>query len=282
MQQHALAMLPKITVVTPTYNRAEYLEETIRSVLDQNYPNLEYIIVDGGSTNPQVIDLIRRYEHRLAWWISERDGGHAEAIGKGFARATGEVLAWLCSDDTYLPGALRAVGETFRGHPDADVVYGHYNVIDSRSRVVRNGRVVKYSRLQMLSNGNVHQASVFWTRKIYHRAGAQVGGVRLEYNRYSPDSDLYYRFIRAGARWRMLPSTLSTFRVHRNHTTSLEPREVWNHYWKAAREHYPFWTRTGAYRALAAAMRLRRTFYLIRQGDARYLLARLARTPLSQ
>src|SRR5437868_4069849 len=116
---------PRITVVTPTFERTEYLEECIQSVLDQNYPNLEYIICDGGSKNPALISLLKKYEGRVTWWDSLPDRGHAEAIRRGFDRSTGEIMAWLCSDDYYLPGALQAAAQAFIDRPDADVVYGH-------------------------------------------------------------------------------------------------------------------------------------------------------------
>ena len=251
-------------------------------MLNQNYPNLEYIIVDGGSTNPHIFEIIRRYEDKLAWWISEPDSGHAEAIRKGFDRASGEILAWLCSDDTYLPGALLAVGEAFRKYPDADVIYGHYNAIDQNGRIIRNGRVVRYHPLQVLANGNIHQASVFWTKNIYQKAGGNVGGFNLEFTKYSPDSDLYFRFIKAGAKWILLPRTLSTFRIHPDHTTTRETEAVWAHYWKAARTNFPFWTLPGIYQLVCVYTRIRRLILLIAQSDTKNILAKFAQRPLKE
>src|SRR5262249_529742 len=108
----SLTELPSITIVTPSYNQVAYIEETIESVLSQGYPRLEYIIIDGGSTDGSV-EIIRKYEKHLAYWVSEKDKGQSDAINKGFRRATGEIFNWLCSDDTLEPGALVRVGEAF-------------------------------------------------------------------------------------------------------------------------------------------------------------------------
>src|SRR5439155_11304713 len=114
---------PRVTVVTPSYNQGQFVEETIRSVLLQGYPNLEYVVVDGGSTDESV-EIIRKYEPWLAYWVSERDQGQTHAINKGLARATGEVFAYLNSDDLFVPGALTAIGEAYARYPHADAIYG--------------------------------------------------------------------------------------------------------------------------------------------------------------
>src|SRR5258706_6083465 len=136
---------PRISIVTPSFNQAAYVDATIRSVLDQRYPNLEYIVVDGGSTDGSV-DIIRRYEDRLTYWVSEPDRGQADAINKGLARATGEIRAYLNSDDLYLPGALLRVAAEYRAHPDADIICGVCRVIDEHGRMVgqRQGTITSF------------------------------------------------------------------------------------------------------------------------------------------
>src|SRR3954466_16026070 len=123
------ASLPRVTIVTPSYNQAEFIEETIRSILLQGYPDLEYFVVDGGSTDNSV-EIIRKYEKWITHWVSESDRGQSDAIQKGFNRVTGPVSAYLNSDDIYMPGALQRVGRRFSDGPQLDVVYGNLYRID--------------------------------------------------------------------------------------------------------------------------------------------------------
>ena len=126
--------LPLVSIVTPSYNQAAYLRETMQSVLDQDYPNIEYLVVDGGSTDGSV-EIIKEFESRLTWWCSEKDRGQAEAINKGLQRAKGEYIAWLNSDDLYLPGVISTVVALFTKHPDAAMVHGDVFAIDETGRV---------------------------------------------------------------------------------------------------------------------------------------------------
>src|ERR1051325_2361432 len=124
-----------ISIVTPSYHQARYIEETIQSVLSQDYPQIEYIIVDGGSTDGSV-NIIKKYEDQLAWWTSEKDEGQTDAINKGFARAKGDILAWINSDDTYEPGAVTAAAQYLHEHPDVGMVYGDCNYIDRSGNII--------------------------------------------------------------------------------------------------------------------------------------------------
>src|SRR5437773_6556922 len=126
---------PRISVITPSFNQGQFLEETIRSVLLQGYPNLDYIIIDGGSTDGSV-EVVKKYEPWLTYWVSEPDRGQSHAINKGWQRAHGDVLAWLNSDDTYNPDALRCAAEALQQNPAAGMVYSDMNYIDVSSNVI--------------------------------------------------------------------------------------------------------------------------------------------------
>lgn len=166
-----MAEYPKITVVTPSYNQGPFLERTIRSVLDQGYPNLEYIIVDGGSTDDSV-EIIRRYESRLAYWVSERDSGQVDAINKGLRRATGDWVAWQNSDDIFFPGTFADVAAAVAKRPDADLVIGDMMLIDEHDRPLRDIRYVTPSHKALLAEGMLlaNQAA-FWRRSLHDRIG---------------------------------------------------------------------------------------------------------------
>ncbi|HUO85570.1 MAG TPA: glycosyltransferase family 2 protein, partial [Thermoanaerobaculia bacterium] len=159
--------LPKMTIVTPSFNQGEYLEETIRSVLDQGYPDLEYFVVDGGSTDGSV-DVIRRYADRIDWWVSEPDAGQTAAINKGFARASGEIVAWLNSDDTYLPGALETVARLFERHRPG-MVHGAVRLF-GEGREPGEGPPREASRGRFLA-GAVIQPSSFFSRNVFDEQG---------------------------------------------------------------------------------------------------------------
>ena len=159
-----------VSVVTPSFNQARYLEDTIKSVLDQSYTELEYIIIDGASTDGSV-EIIQKYADRLAFWVSEKDSGQAEAINKGFSRATGEILAWLNSDDYYLPGALQAAVRALQDNSEAALVYGNMLAVDERGQTTN---LLKYHPLSiedLLCFEIIGQPAVFFRREAFEKAG---------------------------------------------------------------------------------------------------------------
>ena len=165
--------LPKISVITPSYNQAQYLETTIRSVLDQAYPNLEYIVVDGGSSDNSV-EIIKRYEKYLAWWISEKDRGQSHAINKGFARSTGDLMCWLNSDDAFETGTLDYVASHFGADPSVDAICGGVRFVDEAGATLVEVPARYDSRRQLIEfwrGYHIHQPSVFWRRKVYDMLG---------------------------------------------------------------------------------------------------------------
>jgi glycosyltransferase involved in cell wall biosynthesis len=199
---------PKISVVTPSLNQGQYIEATIESVLGQGYPNLEYIIIDGGSTDGTV-GIIDRYSEHLANWVSEPDEGQTDALIKGFRQASGDILCWLCSDDLFEPGALREAAEIFAEHPDWQVIYGDSLWIDADSRPIRPKKEIPFIRfIWMYDHNYLPQPSTFWRRGIYE----QVGGldVRME---LTMDADLWARFAERTTLYHV-PRTWSRMRYY--------------------------------------------------------------------
>ena len=163
---------PLVSIVTPSYNQAPYLEETIRSVLDQDYPNVEYLVVDDGSTDESV-EIIRRYEDRLAWWTRQENAGQVAALNRGFERARGQLLGYLNSDDTLLPGALSRLAAEFERSPELLLVYGDALYTDERSR--RTGYLTsrEFDVVEMVRRCDNHvvQPSALWSREAWELAG---------------------------------------------------------------------------------------------------------------
>ena len=206
-----MTSLPKITVVTPSYNQGRFLEQTILSVLGQLYGNLEYIVIDGGSTDESV-EILRRYESQLSYWISEKDSGQAEALNKGFARATGEILCWLNSDDFLLPGALQtAVRHLAAG---ADLIYGDclsFAEVGKRSIV---NRPPPHHREHLAIVDYIVQPSTFWRRSLWDKAGK----LNESYH-YAFDWEWFLRAESLG-RFAKADFIFSAYRFHEAHKSS--------------------------------------------------------------
>jgi glycosyltransferase involved in cell wall biosynthesis len=166
----AVPGIPLVSVVTPSYNQAAYLEETIRSVLDQDYPAIEYIVIDGGSTDGSV-DTIRRYADRIAYWVSEPDKGQADAINKGWSRCSGEIVAFLNSDDYYLPGAVSRIIETFSANPDIGVAYGQAQWVSEGGDPVQVSRVYVDGQEMLNRLPGLPQPATFVRRQVLETVG---------------------------------------------------------------------------------------------------------------
>ena len=212
---------PLVTIVTPSFNQSKFLEETIRSVLNQDYPDVEYIIVDGGSTDGS-LEIIKKYQADLAWWISEPDKGQTDAINKGFERANGEILAWINSDDTYLPNAVSEAVEHLKHHPEIGMVYGDANLINEDGKLLGKfpARQTDYSRLR---RGYVHipQQAAFFSGMVWK----QVGPLDPSFY-FAMDYDLWVRIARV-SQIRYLERTWANFRIHDEGKTSLEDERCW-------------------------------------------------------
>lgn len=182
--------LPKISLITPSYNQSKYLRETIESVISQKYPNLEYIVLDGGSTDESV-NIIRHYSDHIDYWVSEPDAGQTDALIKGFSRATGDIFCWLNSDDILEPGTLLEVADFFRKHPDAQVVYGDATWIDKDSKKLRVKKEHKFNHFVFLFDHNyIPQPSTFWRRDLYEK----VGGLNPDVS-VAMDTDFWMRCL---------------------------------------------------------------------------------------
>ncbi len=205
----AYEALPSISIVVPNFNGGKTIGLTLRSLVEQAYPRLEIIVVDGGSTDNSV-DVIRQYERHIAWWVSERDGGQSEAINKGFAKATGEVMNWLCSDDQLTPGALWRIANIFRGNAEIDVLAGRCQQID----LTGEGRSFLMSPdiyQDLVVRNSIAQPSCFYRRRVLTRPGP----LDVAFH-YAMDVELWAYFQSIGATWSVTDEVLSIF--HRSAT----------------------------------------------------------------
>ena len=219
---HSAANWPRISIVTPSYNQGPFIEETIRSVLLQGYPNLEYIVIDGGSTD-NTREILEKYSPFLSYWVSEPDQGQTHAINKGMARATGEIRAYLNSDDLYRPDSLFAVARAARANPDADLFYGRCAIIDEASRdtgEVRHGDIQSLEDMLDVwgvwwTRRNYVQPEVFWTKRI-----AQKVGPFREDLYFVMDHDYWLRIFLAGGGAHKIDQELAAFRLWANQKSS--------------------------------------------------------------
>lgn len=205
--------LPKITVITPSFNQGNFIEETIKSVLNQNYPNLEYWVFDGGSSD-QTIKILKKYQKKLNW-VSKKDRGQTDAINKGMKRAKGEIVCYLNSDDVFLPGTLMTVADFFSNTPSSLWVTGDYTIIDANGKTIQPFvtayktfiRNLGLDWLLYIAN-YINQPSTFWRRSVFSEVGYFDQSLR-----YCMDYDLWLRLVKLQTP-HLLPQPLSAFRIH--------------------------------------------------------------------
>jgi glycosyltransferase involved in cell wall biosynthesis len=223
-------MQPLVSIVTPSFNQAQFLEQTILSVLGQDYANIEYIVMDGGSSDGSV-DIIRRHEERIASWTSERDNGQTDGIRRGFARSTGEILAWLNSDDLLAPSAVRIAVGALRRFADAGTVYGDRLHIDAKGNVIGINRMPAFYPSMFRRNITLPQETVFFRRDAYEKAGGLDESLA-----FSMDFDLWVRLAKV-APMRHVPAFLGSYREHPA-SKSITPRKYMDEHQRVYAKHF--------------------------------------------
>lgn len=212
---------PLISIVTPSFNQGHFLERTIQSILKQQYSHLEYIIQDGGSCD-ETLQILKQHSTKLKHWESKCDAGQSNAINLGLRHATGEIMAYLNSDDILLPGSLHYIAHYFAKHPKVDVVYGHRILIDENDHEIGRWTLPPHDFHVLSWADYIPQETLFWRRRIWDK----VGGTIDESFRFAMDWDLILRFRDAGAKFVRLPRFLGAFRVHMRQKTSSEMSRI--------------------------------------------------------
>ena len=213
--------IPTISIVTPSYNQVEFLERTLKSVLDQQYPNLEYIVQDGASTDGTT-SILEQYRSRLAVVNSHSDEGQAQAINLGFSHSRGEIMAYLNSDDVLLPGALAYVARYFNENPEIDVIYSHRIIIDEQDQEVGRWILPPHDPIALQYADYIPQETLFWRRRIWEKTGGKID----EQFHFALDWDLLLRFQEAGAEFARVPRPLAAFRIHPAQKTAAQMKNV--------------------------------------------------------
>jgi glycosyltransferase involved in cell wall biosynthesis len=229
---------PKISIVTPSFNQGQYIEQTILSIINQGYPNLEYIIIDGGSTD-NTVDIIKKYQRHISYWVSEPDRGQSDALNKGLAKCTGDIFNWINSDDYLEPNALFAVAKSF--DEDVDIVCGYSRLFfDEGNATIMEHRTELFPLLeQTIVEQRINQQGMFYKLAIARK----LGGINTELH-YVMDLELWWRYLSCYGQERIkqIPNLLAHFRIHNMSKTGAcdkkfrqEEASIWNHLLKQLR-----------------------------------------------
>jgi glycosyltransferase involved in cell wall biosynthesis len=263
----------KLSIVTPSFNQGRFLEQTLRSVAEQDYDNVEHIVIDGASTDCSV-DLLRQWQARLGYWVSEPDEGHRHALKKGFDRATGEVVAWQNADDYYEPNVFGLVMRLFAERPEVDLVFGNVRIVDEAGRRVRELRFTPTNRWASLIAGMpMHNQGAFFRRRLWDA----MGGITFDDHFF--DTDLFLRATRL-TNGQFVHRWIGNYRCHpASGHFSGQLEHLRTDPWVIRRRYLGRWARLppAAFMPLRLADMARRTLWHMRQGDWDYLAAGAAR-----
>lgn len=216
-----ISSLPKISIVTPVFNAARFIEDSINSVINQNYPNWEYIIIDGGSTDGTV-EIIERYDHYISYWETKPDRGQTHALNKGFKRATGILRGWLNADEEYLPGTLKYVGEAYHRNNKPDLIYGDRYVLNLTvfPPLQVEHRIPPFPpfAFSLYTGRHLYTDATFWTKELHDGTGELD---EKSYPRYAMDAEWLLRLTGQARRWQHLGIPLSIYKHHGNNVSAI-------------------------------------------------------------
>ena len=226
---------PRISVVMPSYNQVRYIEEAIKSILDQGYPNLDFIILDGGSTDGSV-EIIQKYENQLSYWRSRPDNGQTSALIDGFKLAKGELMGWVNSDDILLPNALEIMSSAYLANPEVELLFGNFFLINEMGSITRCQRVPQ-SRIEWFAKRGhwvFNGTGAFFSKRAYD----EIGGLNSDLS-YVMDADLYVRMINNGIKYKHVGDYISAFRRHNEAKTVYDAQKSKSEHLYAAMKYWP-------------------------------------------
>lgn len=268
---------PKISIVIPSYNQAHFLPRTLDSIISQNYPNLELIIIDGGSTDGTQ-KVLEHYDAHIHYWVSEPDRGQSHALNKGFAQATGEIFAWQNSDDLYLPGTFAAIIAAFMSNPGNTIIYGDYLTVDENERILNYQTAFDFDLKHFIYEGfHVNAQATFWHREVHERFGL----FNEELHR-TMDYDMLLRFAlnEPPTSYLRLNRPLACFRRHEHQKTQgMDSTVLKEHRIIAANNNTGRFSWKGP--LMRPQYRLRRAYWYWRRGGIKYLTSQFAKNRIA-